>query len=302
MHGSEALKGNALGIASALLAASFYGCVPNFARAAFGHGVPALETVLMRTTVIAVALGLFAFMRGENFYLPRAAWFSFVGQVMATFMVSACYLASVQFIPVGLAVIIFFAFPVIIVVVAPLVERKAPSIARLAVAVLAFIGLGIAVGPGFDALDLRGVLLAAAAAVGCALQFFSGRALGRHLPPAAFGSLVHVAVWPLVLAVTLYSGGNTLVLMNGGITNLGLFFVGGVCLAYVGGYFFHMSSLKAAPASVVAPYFNLEPIVTTVISALLLGETLKLNQYGGGGLVLAALVLAGVVGKRNATA
>jgi drug/metabolite transporter (DMT)-like permease len=299
MNASAALKGNALGIAFALLAASFYGCVPNFARAAFGHGVPALESVLMRTTVIAVVLGLFAVMRGENFYLPRAAWPSFAGQVMATFMVSACYLASVQFIPVGLAVIIFFAFPVIIVLVAPLVERKAPSMARLAVAVLAFIGLGIAVGPGFDALDIRGVVLAAAAAMGCALQFFSGRALGRHLPPAAFGSLVHVAVWPLVLAVTLYSGGGTLVLMSGGITNLGLLFVGGVCLAYVGGYFFHMSSLKAAPASVVAPYFNLEPIVTTVISALLLGETLKLNQYGGGALVLAALVLAGVAGKRN---
>ena len=293
------ISGNQLGIICALAAASFYGCVPNFARAAFSHGVPAIETVLMRTTAIAVLLGLVALLRGESFKLPRAAWPSFMGQTFATFVVSASYLASIQFIPVGLAVIIFFAFPVIIVVLGPLVEGRSLSLARMAVAVLAFLGLGIAVGPGFDSLDMRGVLLAGAAAIGCALQFFTGRALGRFLQPAAFGSLVHIAIWPLVLAVALYSGGQNLQLLTGGRGVFAYVFVAGVCLAYLGGYFFHMSSLKAAPASVVAPYFNLEPIVTTVISGTLLGETLKLNQYGGGALVLAALVLAGFVGKQS---
>jgi drug/metabolite transporter (DMT)-like permease len=244
-------------------------------------------------------LGLMALLQGENFKLPSTAWPSFIGQAIATFIVSVSYLASVQFIPVGLAVIIFFAFPVIIIVTSPLVEGRPPSLARLAIALLAFIGLAIAVGPGFQALDLRGVVLAALAALGCALQFFTGRALGQHLQPAAFGSLVHIAIWPFVLAVSLYYGGQQLQLVSGGLGISAYVFVGGVCFAYLGGYFFHMSSLKAAPASVVAPYFNLEPIVTTIISGTLLRESLKLNQYGGGALVLAALLLAALVGKRE---
>jgi drug/metabolite transporter (DMT)-like permease len=254
----------------------------------------------MRTSAIALLLGALAVLGGESFKLTRAAWPSFLGQALATFTVSASYLASIQFIPVGLAVIIFFAFPVIVVVVSPLVEGRALSLPRMAVAVLAFIGLAIAVGPGFDALDIRGVLLAEAAAIGCALQFFTGRALGHHLQPAAFGSLVHLAIWPMVALVALYSGEGHLQIMNS--NGLAYLFVAGVCLAYLGGYFLHMSSLKAAPASVVAPYFNLEPIVTTVISTILLAETLKPNQYGGGAIVLAALLLAGLLGKREDTA
>ena len=295
-------SGYVLGIGFALTAASFYGLVPNFARAAFTQGVPAIETVFLRTSVIAVVLGVVAVLQGQSLVLPRAAWKSFVGQALATFVVSAGYLASVQFIPVGLAVIIFFAFPVIIVLVSPLVEGHAPSFARIGIAMLAFMGLGIAVGPGFEALDIRGVLLAAAAALGCALQFFTGRALAKYVSPAAFGSLVHLAIWPLVLSVVLYAGSGQMQILGPSVSTMGLWFAAAVCLAYVGGYFFHMSSLKAAPASVVAPYFNWEPILTTIISGLLLGETLKPNQYGGGALVLAALVLAGFVESRKVTA
>ena len=295
-------SGYFFGIVFALTAASFYGCVPNFARAAFSNGVPAIETVFMRTSVIAIVLGVAAVIKSESFVIQRGAWKSFFAQVFATFIVSASYLASVQFIPVGLAVIIFFAFPVIVVLASPIVEGHAPSLARIGIAILAFIGLGIAVGPGFETLDIRGVLLAAAAALGCALQFFSGRTLGQYLSPAAFGSLVHVAIWPLVLAVVLYAGGGQIKMISGSASAMGLWFVAAVCLVYVGGYFFHMSSLKAAPASVVAPYFNWEPILTTIISGLLLGETLKPNQYGGGALVLAALVLAGFVESKKVTA
>ena len=295
-------SGYLLGIGFALVAASFYGCVPNFARAAFSNGVPAIETVFLRTSAIAIVLGIAAVIHGESLVLPRAAWISFIGQALATFIVSASYLASVQFIPVGLAVIIFFAFPVMVVLVSPLVEGHAPSLARIAIAVLAFIGLGVAVGPGFETLDIRGVLLAGAAALGCTLQFFSGRSLGKYLSPAAVGSLVHIAIWPFVLVVVLYAGGGHLQILGGSVSTMGLWFAAAVCLAYVGGYFFHMSSLKAAPASIVAPYFNWEPILTTIISGLLLGETLKPNQYGGGALVLAALVLAGFVENKKVTA
>jgi drug/metabolite transporter (DMT)-like permease len=59
----------------------------------------------------------------------------------------------------------------------------------------------------------------------------------------------------------------------------------------------HMLSLRFAPASSVAPYFNLEPVVTTAVAAVILGERLQTNQYAGGGLVLAALVASSLTGK-----
>ena len=52
------------------------------------------------------------------------------------------------------------------------------------------------------AAELGGPVCAVASGA-CAIQFFSGRSLSRHLPPAAFASLVHLAVWPGALAAAL---------------------------------------------------------------------------------------------------
>ena len=284
----------------ALGAAVVYGAVPNFAKLAFLNGVPALETVFYRTSAVALILGLVAAARAERFRLTRASWPSFVFQCLATLMVSACYLASVQFLPVTLSVIIFYLFPVLIILAAPIAEGRFPGWARLAVALLGFVGLVVAFGPAFESVSMLGLMLAFLGAVGCMLQFFSGRMLARHLPPAMFGSMVHLAIWPVMLALTLHFGGGTLALIDGHSAlgpSAGLA-VGVVCIAYLGGYFLHMSSVRAAPSSVVAPYFNVEPIVSIGLAVSVLGESMTPNQWAGGALVFAALIIAGFLPER----
>ena len=291
---------NGLGIACALGAAAMYGFVPNFVRGAFENGVPSVESTFLRTALVAVAFAILAIIRNERLYVPRAALGSFAGQAVATLVISVGYLASVQFIPVGLAVIIFFSFPVLIMLAAPLIEGHSPGIVRTLIALFAFAGLAVAVGPNFDKLDTRGIFFAAAASLFCVLQFFSGRSISIHMAPAAFGALVHAAIWPATLLIALYAGSGTIRIFPGGaVSGLGyafLFCVGGI---YVVAYLVHMLSLRFAPASVVAPYFNLEPIVTTMVAALLLGERLAINQYVGGGMVLAALVASSRVGTNK---
>jgi drug/metabolite transporter (DMT)-like permease len=289
-----------LGIACALGAASLYGMVPNFARAAFVNGVPAIESTLFRTFVISIVFAIIAVVHNERLTVPKAAIPSFAGQAIATFLVSSAYLASIQFIPVGLTVIIFFLFPVLIMLLAPVVEGRNPGLSRIAVALVAFCGLAVAIGPSFEDLDIRGILLAAVAAAGATLQFFSGRSISRYMPPAVFGSLVHMIILPPILVIALIAGsGSLLILPGGSATGLGLLFMSGVAAVYVVAYMVHMLSLRFAAASTVAPFFNLEPVVTTAIAATVLGERLELNQYAGGGLVLAALLASAFLGKRR---
>ncbi|MCA3554294.1 DMT family transporter [Aestuariivirga sp.] len=287
-----------LGIACALGAAGLYGLVPNFVRGAIGNGIPAIESTLFRTFMIAIVFSVVAVAQGERMAVPKGALPSFIGQSVATLFVSVAYLGSVQFIPVGLAVIIFYLFPVLIMLLAPVVEGRNPGLFRILIALVAFIGLAIAVGPSFDSLDIRGILLAAAGAAGATLQFFSGRAISRYMTPAAFGSLVHMVILPPVLAIALYAGSGTLRFLPGGpATSLGFTFMSGVAIIYIVAYMAQMLSLRFAPASTVAPYYNLEPVVATAAAALILGERLQANQYTGGGLVLAALVASSLPGK-----
>lgn len=289
-----------LGVGCALAAASIYGLVPNFVRGAFENGIPPVEATFFRTSVLAVAFALIAVVQGESFRIPRAAWAAFSGQAIATFVISVCYLASVQFIPIGLAVIIFFTFPVLIMLAAPSVEGKFPGFLRIIIAIFAFGGLVVAIGPTFGDLDIRGIGLATLASLGGVVQFFTGRSISRYLTPAVFGSLVHVIIWPATLLIALYVSGGTLQMLPGGTgTVAGFHFLLGVAAVYVAAYMLHMLSLRFAPASTVAPFYNLEPVVTTACAGLLFGERLTFNQYAGGGMVLAALVVSSLLGKRE---
>jgi drug/metabolite transporter (DMT)-like permease len=89
-------------------------------------------------------------------------------------------------------------------------------------------------------------------------------------------------------------------MMPGGAgTATGFYFLIGVAAVYVVAYMLQMSSLRFAPASTVAPFYNLEPIVTTICAGLMFGERLTSNQYAGGGIVLAALVVSSLLGNRE---
>lgn len=290
-----------LGIACALAAAALYGVIPNFARGGLENGVPPVESILFRTAVITLTCAILAVGQGHSFRLPRESAGSFLVQAFSTLLVSLGYIASVQFIPVGLAVIIFYLFPVFILLASPLAERQGPGPFRIAVALYCLLGLAIAVGPDFEKLDPRGIALATLGASGAALQAFSGRMISRHVAPAVFGFHAHMAILPVVLVVALFTGGGALQSLPGGQANaIGMSFMLGLGIVYAIAYLMHMVSLRFAPASMVAPYFNLEPVVTMVIAAVMLGERLQARQYAGGAMVLLALVAVSLHSPRKA--
>ncbi len=291
------------GIALAVLAAIGYGISPPLIRLGYDNGVPTLESILWRIATITILLGAVQLFSKRRWRLTKAAAPALMLQFLATTSISFGYLGSVQFIPVSQAVIIFFMFPIFILLTAPLAEGMALSFRRLAVAVLAFSGLAIAIGPGFHKLDLFGVGLAAIASIGAVLQYFSGRALAAHFPAGVIGFLVHLMILPLTLMAALYAGGGELVIMQPGqVSRAGFAALIILGLAYVWGYFCHMKALSLAPPSLLAPFSNLEPLIVIVTAYLVLGETLQPDQYIGGGVVLTALVLSGYIGTRRKAA
>jgi drug/metabolite transporter (DMT)-like permease len=285
-------------IAFAFAAATLYGLIPTLFRSAFDAGIPAVESALVRTTLMIAATGGYALSRRESLAVPRAAWSALILQALATATISLCYGASVQFIPVGLAVIIFYTCPLIILVLGPVAEGASVGVGRLLTALAGFAGLVVALGPQFSDLDPRGLALAAMSAMGYAMQFFSGRSLSRQLAPTTIACLVHLLVWPIAFATVFWQGGGAMRLIDGaGVSAIGYLFVLGVAGCYIGGYLLQMFSLRNALASTVAPIFNIEPIVTTAVAAFALGERLTIHQYIGGGIVLAAVIAASRLGR-----
>ena len=289
------------GIIFALAAAGIYGLAPPFTRLAFSHGAPPLETMAWRVCALVVVFSIVALMWRVSLRIPVQARSAQVAMAISTGMISVGYLGSVQFIPVALAVIVFFTFPIIILLLSPILEGRSLSIKRLCIALLAFFGLAIAIGPDLGKLNPVGLGLAVMASFGATMQFFSGRALADKMPSIAFGLISHAALLPLAVLVVVMSGDGQIVTLSSwaSISMTGWFAIAIVAGTYSLAFFCQMAAVRHTAPSLIAPYFNVEPVTAIVVAAILLDEVPGTNQFVGGGLVLLALIAASLTGARQ---
>jgi uncharacterized membrane protein len=189
------------GIVFALFAGFVYGLAPPFTRLAFINGVPAIETAFWRVSSLVVIVGLIAVAMRWRIRVPEGAGGLLVLMAVSTGAISIGYLGAVQFIPVALAVIIFFTFPILILILSPLIEGPRRR-AGLQMAVSERSRLPVC-------LSRWGRTRAAPTGAGSALRCwllavqrpcssFTGRALSTRMSPLHFGLLAHVAIVPLV--------------------------------------------------------------------------------------------------------
>jgi drug/metabolite transporter (DMT)-like permease len=292
----------ARGILFALAGGVVYGLAPPFTRLAFVNGVPPIETAFWRVSVLVCIVGIIALAKRWRLSVPREARLPLGLMILSTASISIGYLGAVQFIPVALTVIVFFTFPVVILLLSPLIEGHRIPFAQIMIGIMAFTGLLIAIGPGSGGADWRGLALAGLASAGAAMQFFTGRAIAGRMDTLHFGLLTHLAIVPIVAVVIMLLGGEFRSLFDpAAITGTGYLALSLVAVSYGAGFFCQMFALKAAPASAVAPYFNIEPITSVAVAALILAEPPAGRELAGGALVLAALIAAGLARKpRNA--
>ncbi|MHA1524137.1 MAG: EamA family transporter, partial [Alphaproteobacteria bacterium] len=71
-------------------------------------------------------------------------------------------------------------------------------------------------------------------------------------------------------------------------------------LGYVSGFFFQVLSLARISPAASSLCFNVEPLVTLGVAAILLGETLLVLQLAGAALVVGGLFASSLVGAFSA--
>ena len=276
-----------LGLAAAAAASLSLGVITPAARIAYDSGVSTTTLVAFRVAVATViTAALVAFLRRPWRFNP-AALKPALATTFGILMVAFGYMSSVLFIPVSLSALIFFTFPIIVLTHATLTERRAPSFATVAAFAAAFGGLTLALGPSFEILDLRGVGCALIAAVGACLVMITGSWAARRMDALTLTFYTQVFCLPVVVAVLFSIGTVALPKDGAGWTGLNIAAAG-----YISGMCLLMVAVRLANPAPVSMINNLEPIVTLVAAALMLSERMTAVQYAGGGLVLAAVVLA----------
>lgn len=276
-----------LGPALTLGSAAAFAMNTPVAALVYADGGNPVTLIAARTgaaTLLAVVL-LIAWRRLPR--LPRKAWLGIAGVTLSLYVQGMGYLGSVAFIPVGLAAVIFFTWPIMVALADPFVGGPRLRPLDGAAFLIAFAGLALAIGPSLETLDWRGIVLALVGAGGLTVFLLLSRKSLESVPTMTVSLYANLGTVLLCVATApLLFGG--LALPEGGGGRLALL---AVCGFYTLALLLQFAALKTAKAPTLAILYNLEPVISILVAAALLGEVLTVDQYIGGGLVIAGLLL-----------
>ncbi|CAM5692735.1 membrane protein [Streptomyces coeruleorubidus] len=297
---SSPRHGKGVGLGLALLSAVAFGGSGVAAKPLIEAGLDPLHVVWLR--VAGAALVMLPLAVRHRALLRRRPGLLIGFGLLAVAGVQACYFAALSRIPVGVALLIEYLAPALVLGWVRFVQRRPVTRAAAVGVVLAVGGLACVVevwsGLGFDALGLLLALGAACCQVGYFVLSDQGSDAGDEAPDPlgviAYGLLVGAAVltvvarpWNMdwsVLTGTARMDGRPVA----AFALLAWIVLVATVVAYVTGVL-AVRRLSPQVAGVVA---CLEAVIATVLAWILLGEHLSAPQLAGGVIVLVGAFIA----------
>ncbi len=297
---SQDSPGKGAGLGLALASALAFGGSGVAAKPLIEAGLDPLHVVWLRVAGAAVVMLPLA-VRHRALPRRRPALLAGFG-LLAVAGVQACYFAALSRIPVGVALLIEYLAPALVLGWVRFVQRRPVTRAAALGVVLAAGGLACVVevwsGLGFDALGLLLALGAACCQVGYFVLADQGGDAGQAAPDPlgviAYGLLVGAAVLTVVarpwhLDWSVLAGSADL---NGTAVPAVALLAWIVLVATVIAYVTGVLSVRRLSPQVAGVVACLEAVIATVLAWVLLGEHLSAPQVAGGAIVLAGAFIA----------
>ncbi|MFI9052091.1 EamA family transporter [Streptomyces sp. NPDC053427] len=297
--GGSAPRGRGAGVGIALLSALAFGGSGVAAKPLIEAGLEPLHVTWLRVAGAALVMLPLAWRHRD---LPRRRPALLVGfGLLAVAGVQACYFAAISRIPVGVALLIEYLAPALVLGWVRFVQKR-PVTRAAAVGVLLAVG-GLAcvveVWSGLS-FDIIGLALALGAAC-CQVGYFvlsdhggDGDDTPDPLGVIAYGLLIGAVVltliarpWNMHWEVLGGSAG-----MNGTQVPAVLLLGWIVLVATVAAYLTGVVSIRLLSPQVAGVVACLEAVIATVLAWVLLGEHLSAPQIAGGAVVLVGAFIA----------
>lgn len=293
-------RGRGVGLGLALLSAVAFGGSGVAAKPLIEAGLDPLHVVWLRVAGAALVMLPLA-VRHRALVRRRPGLLAGFG-LLAVAGVQACYFAALSRIPVGVALLIEYLAPALVLGWVRFVQKRPVTRAAAVGVVLAVGGLACVVevwsGLGFDALGLLLALGAACCQVGYFVLSDQGSDAGDEAPDPlgviAYGLLVGAAVltvvarpWTMDWSVLGGTGS-----MDGRPVAAVVLLAWIVLVATVVAYVTGVVSVRRLSPQVAGVVACLEAVIATVLAWVLLGEHLSAPQIAGGAIVLVGAFIA----------
>ncbi|HEY5739916.1 MAG TPA: DMT family transporter [Gammaproteobacteria bacterium] len=272
------------GMAFALLTACGLGAITTQAKLFYADGGNALTLMLARFIASVVVFGLLLAVGRRGFGIEPRLRLPLLALGLVWPGATICYLLAVETISVSLAVLIFYFYPLLVLVYALLRRQLAASPALLGLFLGAFLGLYLALAGGAITFNTIGGGFAVLASVGAAFTFVCGARVAPAMSPLLMTFWINAA--GLLLILPLMPGSFSLPAAGGWLA------AGLATLLYLVAILSQFQALARLPAARAAFLLNLEPVVSILLAGIVLGEVLTPTQWIGVVLVVSMIVLS----------
>jgi drug/metabolite transporter (DMT)-like permease len=276
-----------IGFGLVLMAALGFSTNILFANMAYRDGIDIHTINAVRHFVTVILLFLFLKIRGKKLKLPpRERYASFVLGI-SVFMMGIGYLGATQYIPVSVAVLIFYTHPFLVAIFTRFTEKEPITPIRLLAITVAFIGLVFAMGiQTVGGLSWYGIAFGFLAALGAASYVTISSLTIRSADTQTVNFHCLTAGTVLYVVFLLFNGGPA-----EHIAPVGWFKLGVSSLALTIAYVTFLIGIETIGPVKTTILMNAEPILTILLAALLLGERLAPTQLIGAAFVMVGIIL-----------
>lgn len=272
-----------IGLALSVLSSVSYGSAPVFVRFAYDAGAGPLSLLAARYVVATLVISAALRLIGRPLAMPVGRPFGGVIAGIFFAVMAYSYLVSIQRIPVSLAALLVFTYPLPVAIMGRL--RGEPlRWPRILAIVAAFVGLAVALGVEIGELDPIGIASATVCSLAYAFGVFYFGDATRGADPMVV--TLHAVATAALIFVPLAAIDGSLGLPA---TTLGLVGVAGVSATYLAGVLAFFAALVRIGPLKAALLAQLEPVVSILAAVLILQEQLSPVQGIGIALVLGSL-------------
>lgn len=292
-----------MGPALCLASAAFFGAMAVFGKLAYEAGVSPTALLLIRFSLAAVLLVLILVVRPNlrrgrtPVNRARAYGIAFGLGAIGYALQAGLYFAALERMDASLLSLILYTYPVLVTLAAVALGRDRLTPARAVALIAASCGtLLVLLGAGAISFHPFAAMLAFGSAATYTVYILVSDTVVHQLPPVVLSAFVMTGAAVALGIRALFTGGIDLGFEPAGWLWLACIAVVSTVIAMLA-FFAGLRRTGPSTASILSTF---EPVVTTVLAAITLGEMLSSMQIAGGVLVLssAAVLQIGVARKR----
>jgi drug/metabolite transporter (DMT)-like permease len=267
------------------ISAVTFGVMPILARFAYASGCDATTLLFLRFTSAGLVLAAWLFIRriplpkgGTLWGLVGMGALGYVGQ-------SLCYFTSLTLIPASLTALLLYLYPILVTVFAALIYKERITILKGAALLLALCGAVMVIGFSQGG-NPAGIALGVAAAVIYSVYILAGTKIMRGTAALPATTVIIASAGLVYCVIAAIRGVHFPTTTGGWLSVAGLSLLSTVVA--IGTFLAGLDRIGPGNAATLS---TLEPVVSVLLAALLLGEHMTPVNLAGGALILLAAVL-----------